>query len=689
MTTHRLFFPIVAAVLTAGCGVALQVMPVGEQWENVSYDSLIRFGGGQSNNVVLVLMDNAAYAELAQSRDRIWDRALHEKLLGKLTEDKASAVVFDVFFGNTNNAEVDSKLAEAMRRQGRVVLMQKMADPQFPGVSIAAILPPAKVFVDAAARLGIGRAGETNVNTVVRRHWPFPSSAEPSSLPWAAAELSGARLSATPEERWLRYYGENGGWTTLSYHFALTTAPGYFRDKVVFIGNDLEQKDPGVPEADKFRTPYTRLNSQAVAGVKILATTYLNLVRGDWLRRLPMPAESGLLVLVGLVIGAGLGLLRWPAACVAAVVGFGATMMAAILMIHAGNTWFPWLIVAGGQLPVALVWTVVFQPLRRKASKQETIVLRFPEEEKAKAVIPGRPEAPDYELLDPPFGSGAYGKVWLVRNAIGQWQALKAIYLAGFNNNPDPYEREFNGIKRYKPVSEKHAGLLRIDFVSQKKPEGYFYYVMELGDALAPDWEKTPSSYRPRDLATVRSQAEGGRLPVRECVRIGIELCEALKFLHEQGLTHRDIKPQNIIFVRGQPKLADVGLISEIRDNPHEGTWVGTPGYMPPPPEPPGTPQADIYGLGMVLYVIRTGRNPDFFPGVSTTLAEKGMKDEFLPLNAVVLKACQPDCSQRYASVAEMQGDLRKIQSLLGQAAAAAKMDVVTPSASPGVPPQS
>jgi len=235
-------------------------------------------------------MDNAAYAALGQSRDRIWDRSLHGDLLRKLTEDKASAVVFDVFFGTTNNAEVDSRLAAAIRRQGHVVLMQKMADPQFPGASIATVLSPAKIFVDAAARLGIGRAGETNANSVVRRHWPFPSSSEPSSLPWAAAELSGARLSATPEERWLRYYGEDGGWTTLNYRFALTTAPGYFRDKVVFIGNDLEQKDPGVPEAGKFRTPYTRRNSHAVAGVKILATAYLNLVRGDWLR--PEVADS-------------------------------------------------------------------------------------------------------------------------------------------------------------------------------------------------------------------------------------------------------------------------------------------------------------------------------------------------------------------------------------------------------------
>jgi len=268
-------------------------------------------------------------------------------------------------------------------------------------------------------------------------------------------------------------------------------------------------------------------------------------------------------------------------------------------------------------------------------------------------------------LFNPPFGQGAYGKVWLARNAIGQWQALKAVYLAKFGPHHEPYEREFNGIKKYKPVSNQHPGLLRVDFVSTKKAAGYFYYVMELGDALEPGWEHAPSAYRPRDLASVRACAHEHRLPVQECVRIGLALAEALDFLHRQGLIHRDIKPQNIIFVNGQPKLADVGLVAEILPPGQERTWVGTPGYMPPPPEPPGTQQADIYGLGMVLYVIRTGRDPDFFPGVSTTLVARTERTDFIRLNALILKACQPDRARRYASAAQLHADLLEVQKEL------------------------
>jgi len=274
------------------------------------------------------------------------------------------------------------------------------------------------------------------------------------------------------------------------------------------------------------------------------------------------------------------------------------------------------------------------------------------------------PIIPGYELLPSPFGQGAYGRVWLARNAADQWRAVKVIYLANFGNDPGPYEREFNGISRYQAISDKHPSLLRVDFVSEKLA-GYFYYVMELGDPLVAGWEREPSTYKPHDLASERVRAPGGRLPARECLNIGHELCDALDFLHRQGLTHRDIKPQNIIFVNGHPKLADLGLIAEIRPFDQKRTLVGTPGYMPPAPELPGTPQADIYALGVVLYVLSTGRNPAFFPEISTTLAENIEVEDFFAVNTVILNACQPDPAQRYASALEMRRALQGAQEAL------------------------
>jgi serine/threonine protein kinase len=165
--------------------------------------------------------------------------------------------------------------------------------------------------------------------------------------------------------------------------------------------------------------------------------------------------------------------------------------------------------------------------------------------------------------------------------------------------------------------------LLRIDFVSRMKAEGFFYYAMELGDAATPGWEQEPTNYKPLDLAAMAATFANGRIPMRDCMRVATKLCDPLHFLHSQGLAHRDIKPRNIIFVNGEPKLADVGLVTDAHRSPQEVTLVGTPGYMPPAPEPPGTPRADIFGLGMVLYVISTGDGPKAFPEVSTTLVDR------------------------------------------------------------------
>jgi hypothetical protein len=69
---------------------------------------------------------------------------------------------------------------------------------------------------------------------------------------------------------------------------------------------------------------------------------------------------------------------------------------------------------------------------------------------------------------------------------------------------------------------------------------------------------------------------------------------------------------------------------------------------------------ADIYALGMVLYVLCTGRAAALFPEVATTLVNTAEPPEFLPLNAVILKACQPLATDRYATAAAMRAALEE-----------------------------
>ena len=641
--------PALGAALAVFCGLILWITPLGEPWVNASYDYLFLFSArAVTNDVVLITMDNEAFDQFHQTRGQPWDRALHAQLLNRLADDGCALVVFDSFFRAPGDPVKDEALAEAMRRQRHIVLMAEQAQVTHPDLVGAQPTWPAELFLDAAGtNWGVAWL-DPDLDSTVRRHWPYPAPGPYPSLSWTTARLAGARLHEEPQERWLRYYGRDGAWTKLSYRFALAQPTNFFRNKTVFIGT--QPKTSSVDsENDAFRTPYTRWTGESAGGVEIMLTSFLNLMNSDWLRRPAFWVEALVLIITGTLLGGGLCRMRPLKACISAAVIALAVSLGAVSWSYFTNYWFPWLTIAGGQVPCALAWALVMARPRVRAAGR-----------KADAAVE-LPDAPGYELFNTPFGEGAYGKIWLARNAAGQWQALKAVYLANFDNNPDPYEREFNGVTRYKPISDKHPGLLRVDFVSEKR-KGYFYYVMELGDPVKPGWEREPSIYKPRDLVNARTHASGKRLPVRECVQIGLELTDALDFLHRQGLTHRDIKPQNVIFVNGRPKLADLGLIAEIRPPDQERTSVGTPGYMPPMPERPGTPQADIYALGMVLYVLSTGRKAAFFPEIATTLVENKDPADFFPLNDIVLKACQPDPAQRYASAVEMHRALQEAQ---------------------------
>jgi tetratricopeptide (TPR) repeat protein len=160
-------------------------------------------------------------------------------------------------------------------------------------------------------------------------------------------------------------------------------------------------------------------------------------------------------------------------------------------------------------------------------------------------------------------------------------------------------------------------------------------------------------SYLPH---TLRADLAQGRLPTARVLEIGLALTEALAHLHRHGLVHRDVKPSNVIFVNGRPKLADIGLVTDASD---QCSIVGTEGYLPP--EGPGTPKADIFSLGKVFYEMSTAQDRRRFPDLPPDL--KGWPDApaVLELNEIVLKACAADAQQRYESADAMHKELARL----------------------------
>ena len=170
-----------------------------------------------------------------------------------------------------------------------------------------------------------------------------------------------------------------------------------------------------------------------------------------------------------------------------------------------------------------------------------------------------------------------------------------------------------------------------------------------------------------------------GRLPVPVSLTVGKQLCRALEVAHEQGVIHRDIKPQNIVVEpNGFLKVMDFG-IARLANPPkgkgltEQGMTIGTPDYMSPE-QLSGLeldPRSDLYSAGVVLFESITGRVP-FEAETPWALIAKHLEEESPdprkvnpdvpePLAKAVLKAMAKDKEQRFGTAGEMYDALAAI----------------------------
>ena len=101
---------------------------------------------------------------------------------------------------------------------------------------------------------------------------------------------------------------------------------------------------------------------------------------------------------------------------------------------------------------------------------------------------------PDHEILSF-VGAGSYGDVWLARNSLGRFRAVKVVDRSRFQSSK-PFDRELQGIQKIEPISRSHDGVIAILHVGTRPSEGYFYYVMEAADDLELGQLINPGAYR-------------------------------------------------------------------------------------------------------------------------------------------------------------------------------------------------
>jgi TolB-like protein/cytochrome c-type biogenesis protein CcmH/NrfG len=287
-----------------------------------------------------------------------------------------------------------------------------------------------------------------------------------------------------------------------------------------------------------------------------------------------------------------------------------------------------------------------------------------------------------YRLIEK-IGEGGMGVVWRAEDvALSREVAIKLL--------PDEVGQDPERLARLTCEAKAVAALSHPNIVvlySIEEAEGRRFLCMELVEG--------------RTLAEVIP--EGG-LPVGEFLRIAVSVAEAVSAAHRRGISHRDLKPRNVVLGReGQVKVLDFGLAhspyatpeSEVSDLPTrtqaQGGFTGTLAYMSPEQIQglPVGPVSDVFSLGVVLYEMATGRRP-FLGRNAAALITSILRDDPIPptrlndaypprLDRLVSRCLEKDPAHRLPTAHDLLWELELLRGEVGAERARGRAIAVLP----------
>jgi len=296
-------------------------------------------------------------------------------------------------------------------------------------------------------------------------------------------------------------------------------------------------------------------------------------------------------------------------------------------------------------------------------------------------------------VLDAPLGEGGMGTVWTATRADGHFEGRVAVKLLNAAiRAPEAVHRFMREGRLLARLSHPNIARLLDAGVS---PEGTPYLVLEHVDG-----------------ASIDAYCDARRLTVRERVSLFLGVLSAVEHSHMHLIVHRDVKPTNVLVAAdGTPKLLDFGIAALAEADASETTaagmrtqtlWGGRAMTLQfAAPEQlqgsPATTRTDVYGLGVLLYTLLTGRHPTglrevpasayvtpmiegrllrpaaalgdaaFSPdelrqlaAARSTRPERLAQELAGDLDNILLKALRTDPAERYASVSDFARDLRR-----------------------------